>query len=253
MASAHTFSLLREAFTVGTMRFRSLGKSDREFGSKSQSVSCLGRGGWVWLPVGKLSALPQSLMSLAFSVEKTERLLLFLQDNPPWLSSDTVALFLGCTIFENCKSCRNGSWGGTLDDFYIKGIYCAECRAGWYGGDCMSKCPTQAGRDVGGREWWDRARAMLCLSSYSCTETLAKGTSRRRQTQLGSKQTYSQEKNSSPSTCLRGIVLALMSWWVRTLPNVCLGLVYFKTLTTVTPEIFCHLHFLDMLHYSPGV
>uniref|UniRef100_A0A8D2QHA8 Inactive serine protease PAMR1 n=1 Tax=Zonotrichia albicollis TaxID=44394 RepID=A0A8D2QHA8_ZONAL len=43
----------------------------------------------------------------------------------------------GCTIFENCKSCRNGSWGGTLDDFYIKGIYCAECRAGWYGGDCM--------------------------------------------------------------------------------------------------------------------
>ncbi|NWV01884.1 PAMR1 protease, partial [Upupa epops] len=43
----------------------------------------------------------------------------------------------GCTIFENCKSCCNGSWGGTLDDFYIKGIYCAECRAGWYGGDCM--------------------------------------------------------------------------------------------------------------------
>lgn len=43
----------------------------------------------------------------------------------------------GCTIFENCKTCRNGSWGGTLDDFYVKGIYCAECRAGWYGGDCM--------------------------------------------------------------------------------------------------------------------
>ncbi|KAH0516666.1 Inactive serine protease PAMR1 [Microtus ochrogaster] len=43
----------------------------------------------------------------------------------------------GCTIFENCKSCRNGSWGGTLDDFYVKGFYCAECRAGWYGGDCM--------------------------------------------------------------------------------------------------------------------
>lgn len=105
------------------------------------------------VPAGKLSAPRQSLMSLAFSVEKTERLLLFLQDNPPWLSSNTVALFLGCTIFENCKSCRNGSWGGTLDDFYIKGIYCAECRAGWYGGDCMSKCPTWAGRDVRGREW----------------------------------------------------------------------------------------------------
>uniref|UniRef100_A0A803WDV8 Inactive serine protease PAMR1 n=1 Tax=Ficedula albicollis TaxID=59894 RepID=A0A803WDV8_FICAL len=119
------------------MRFRSLGKSDQEFGSKSLSLSCLGRGGWVWFPEGKLSAPPQSLTSLASSVEKTERLLLLLRDNPPWLSPNTVALFLGCTIFENCKSCRNGSWGGTLDDFYIKGIYCAECRAGWYGGDCM--------------------------------------------------------------------------------------------------------------------
>ncbi|XP_071415570.1 inactive serine protease PAMR1 isoform X2 [Pithys albifrons albifrons] len=50
---------------------------------------------------------------------------------------DSCLIHPGCTIFENCKSCRNGSWGGTLDDFYIKGIYCAECRAGWYGGDCM--------------------------------------------------------------------------------------------------------------------
>uniref|UniRef100_A0A8B9FAV6 Inactive serine protease PAMR1 n=1 Tax=Amazona collaria TaxID=241587 RepID=A0A8B9FAV6_9PSIT len=52
---------------------------------------------------------------------------------------DSCLIHPGCTIFENCKSCRNGSWGGTLDDFYIKGIYCAACRAGWYGGDCMSK------------------------------------------------------------------------------------------------------------------
>ncbi|KAM9289797.1 inactive serine protease PAMR1 isoform 2-T2 [Cariama cristata] len=51
---------------------------------------------------------------------------------------DSCLIHPGCTIFENCKSCRNGSWGGTLDDFYIKGIYCAECRAGWYGGDCMT-------------------------------------------------------------------------------------------------------------------
>nr|XP_006124524.1 inactive serine protease PAMR1 isoform X2 [Pelodiscus sinensis] len=51
---------------------------------------------------------------------------------------DSCLIHPGCTIFENCKSCRNGSWGGTLDDFYIKGIYCAACRAGWYGGDCMS-------------------------------------------------------------------------------------------------------------------
>ncbi|KAM9554996.1 inactive serine protease PAMR1 isoform 6-T6 [Guaruba guarouba] len=50
---------------------------------------------------------------------------------------DSCLIHPGCTIFENCKSCRNGSWGGTLDDFYIKGIYCSACRAGWYGGDCM--------------------------------------------------------------------------------------------------------------------
>uniref|UniRef100_A0A8D2JQ66 Inactive serine protease PAMR1 n=1 Tax=Sciurus vulgaris TaxID=55149 RepID=A0A8D2JQ66_SCIVU len=50
---------------------------------------------------------------------------------------DSCLIHPGCTIFENCKSCRNGSWGGTLDDFYVKGFYCAECRAGWYGGDCM--------------------------------------------------------------------------------------------------------------------
>ncbi|NXW27431.1 PAMR1 protease, partial [Phaetusa simplex] len=82
---------------------------------------------------------------------------------------DSCLIHPGCTIFENCKSCRNGSWGGTLDNFYIKGIYCAECRAGWYGGDCMSKCPTWAGRHVRDSEWRDKARAMLCLSSYSCT------------------------------------------------------------------------------------
>ncbi|XP_009893899.1 PREDICTED: inactive serine protease PAMR1 isoform X3 [Charadrius vociferus] len=51
---------------------------------------------------------------------------------------DSCLIHPGCTIFENCKSCHNGSWGGTLDDFYIKGIYCAQCRAGWYGGDCMT-------------------------------------------------------------------------------------------------------------------
>ncbi|XP_015282120.1 PREDICTED: inactive serine protease PAMR1 isoform X3 [Gekko japonicus] len=51
---------------------------------------------------------------------------------------DSCLIHPGCMIFENCKSCRNGSWGGTLDNFYIKGTYCAECRAGWYGGDCMT-------------------------------------------------------------------------------------------------------------------
>ncbi|XP_063293960.1 inactive serine protease PAMR1 [Pelobates fuscus] len=50
---------------------------------------------------------------------------------------DSCLIHPGCTIFENCKTCQNGSWGGTLDDFYIKGSYCSQCRIGWYGGDCM--------------------------------------------------------------------------------------------------------------------
>nr|XP_015193970.1 PREDICTED: inactive serine protease PAMR1 isoform X2 [Lepisosteus oculatus] len=44
----------------------------------------------------------------------------------------------GCSIFENCKRCHNGTWG-VRDDFFIKGKYCTECRRGWSGGDCM-KC-----------------------------------------------------------------------------------------------------------------
>ncbi|XP_056271756.1 inactive serine protease PAMR1 isoform X4 [Pseudoliparis swirei] len=44
----------------------------------------------------------------------------------------------GCSIFENCKRCNNGTWG-PRDDFFITGKYCAECRPGWSGGDCM-KC-----------------------------------------------------------------------------------------------------------------
>ncbi|XP_063800223.1 inactive serine protease PAMR1 [Pseudophryne corroboree] len=50
---------------------------------------------------------------------------------------DSCLIHPGCSIFENCKSCHNGSWGGMLDDFYVKGTYCSECRIGWYGGDCM--------------------------------------------------------------------------------------------------------------------
>lgn len=44
----------------------------------------------------------------------------------------------GCSIFENCKRCNNGTWG-PRDDFFVKGQYCAECRPGWSGGDCLSK------------------------------------------------------------------------------------------------------------------
>lgn len=46
--------------------------------------------------------------------------------------------FAGCSIFENCKRCNNGTWG-PQDNFFISGKYCAECRPGWSGGDCMSK------------------------------------------------------------------------------------------------------------------
>uniref|UniRef100_A0A3B5MZH0 Peptidase domain containing associated with muscle regeneration 1b n=1 Tax=Xiphophorus couchianus TaxID=32473 RepID=A0A3B5MZH0_9TELE len=41
-----------------------------------------------------------------------------------------------CSIFENCKRCNNGTWG-PQDNFFINGKYCAECRPGWSGGDCM--------------------------------------------------------------------------------------------------------------------
>lgn len=54
----------------------------------------------------------------------------------------TVVLFLlflsGCSVFENCKRCNNGTWG-PRDDFFVSGRYCSECRPGWSGGDCMSK------------------------------------------------------------------------------------------------------------------
>lgn len=51
---------------------------------------------------------------------------------------DPCIIHPGCSIFENCKRCNNGTWG-PRDDFFISGRYCAECRPGWSGGDCM-KC-----------------------------------------------------------------------------------------------------------------
>ncbi|KAJ8003028.1 hypothetical protein DPEC_G00165110 [Dallia pectoralis] len=49
---------------------------------------------------------------------------------------DPCIIHPGCSIFENCKRCNNGTWG-PRDDFFVKGKYCAECRPGWSGGDCM--------------------------------------------------------------------------------------------------------------------
>ncbi|XP_062317947.1 inactive serine protease PAMR1 [Osmerus eperlanus] len=51
---------------------------------------------------------------------------------------DPCIIHPGCSIFENCKSCNNGTWG-PRDNFFVSGKYCAECRPGWTGGDCL-KC-----------------------------------------------------------------------------------------------------------------
>ncbi|XP_037538649.1 inactive serine protease PAMR1 [Nematolebias whitei] len=51
---------------------------------------------------------------------------------------DPCIIHPGCSIFENCKRCNNGTWA-PQDDFFINGKYCAECRPGWSGGDCR-KC-----------------------------------------------------------------------------------------------------------------
>ncbi|XP_042268809.1 inactive serine protease PAMR1 [Thunnus maccoyii] len=51
---------------------------------------------------------------------------------------DPCIIHPGCSIFENCKRCNNGTWG-PRDNFFVNGKYCAECRPGWSGGDCM-KC-----------------------------------------------------------------------------------------------------------------
>ncbi|XP_051234872.1 uncharacterized protein pamr1a isoform X1 [Dicentrarchus labrax] len=43
----------------------------------------------------------------------------------------------GCSLFENCKTCHNGTWKAN-DDFFVNGKYCRECRQGWSGGDCKT-------------------------------------------------------------------------------------------------------------------
>ncbi|CAB1338921.1 unnamed protein product [Coregonus sp. 'balchen'] len=40
-----------------------------------------------------------------------------------------------CSLFENCKTCHNGTWEAK-DDFFIRGRFCTDCRQGWAGGDC---------------------------------------------------------------------------------------------------------------------
>uniref|UniRef100_A0A671MKQ5 Peptidase domain containing associated with muscle regeneration 1 n=1 Tax=Sinocyclocheilus anshuiensis TaxID=1608454 RepID=A0A671MKQ5_9TELE len=50
---------------------------------------------------------------------------------------DPCTLHQGCSIFDNCKTCNNGTWQAK-DDFYIRGRYCTSCRRGWSGGDCLT-------------------------------------------------------------------------------------------------------------------
>ncbi|XP_031425544.1 inactive serine protease PAMR1 isoform X2 [Clupea harengus] len=50
---------------------------------------------------------------------------------------DPCIIHQGCSIFENCKTCNNGTWKAQ-DDFYIRKQFCTECRQGWSGGDCLT-------------------------------------------------------------------------------------------------------------------
>ncbi|CAN9506652.1 unnamed protein product [Ophioblennius macclurei] len=77
----------------------------------------------------------------------------------------------GCSLFENCKTCHNGTWKAN-DDFFVDGKYCTECRQGWSGGDC---------RTCGGVI--HRAQGHIALESYPtnarCEWTLHAGRGRR--------------------------------------------------------------------------
>ncbi|KAM7424577.1 hypothetical protein PAMA_000769 [Pampus argenteus] len=50
---------------------------------------------------------------------------------------DPCIIHPGCSLFENCKTCHNGTWKAN-DDFFVNGKYCTECRQGWSGGDCKT-------------------------------------------------------------------------------------------------------------------
>ncbi|XP_059210013.1 inactive serine protease PAMR1 [Centropristis striata] len=50
---------------------------------------------------------------------------------------DPCIIHPGCSLFENCKTCHNGTWKAN-DDFFVNGKFCTECRQGWSGGDCKT-------------------------------------------------------------------------------------------------------------------
>ncbi|XP_062405884.1 inactive serine protease PAMR1 [Sardina pilchardus] len=72
-----------------------------------------------------------------------------------------------CSIFENCKTCNNGTWK-PQDDFYIREQYCTECRQGWSGGDCMSKFREQYCTEC--RQGWSGGDCMSKFREQYCTE-----------------------------------------------------------------------------------
>ncbi|XP_034733400.1 inactive serine protease PAMR1 [Etheostoma cragini] len=67
---------------------------------------------------------------------------------------DPCIIHPGCSLFENCKTCNNGTWKAN-DDFFVNGKYCTECRQGWSGGDC---------RKCGGVI--QRAQGLIAMESY---------------------------------------------------------------------------------------
>ncbi|XP_029904515.1 inactive serine protease PAMR1 [Myripristis murdjan] len=67
---------------------------------------------------------------------------------------DPCIIHPGCSLFENCKTCHNGTWQAN-DDFFVNGRFCTECRQGWSGGDC---------RTCGGV--LQRAQGHVALDSY---------------------------------------------------------------------------------------
>ncbi|XP_074522229.1 inactive serine protease PAMR1 [Halichoeres trimaculatus] len=50
---------------------------------------------------------------------------------------DPCIIHPGCSLFENCKTCNNGTWRAN-DNFFVNEKYCTECRQGWSGGDCRT-------------------------------------------------------------------------------------------------------------------
>ncbi|XP_034437025.1 inactive serine protease PAMR1-like isoform X2 [Hippoglossus hippoglossus] len=67
---------------------------------------------------------------------------------------DPCIIHPGCSLFENCKTCHNGTWRAN-DDFFVNGKFCTECRQGWSGGDCKT---------CGGVI--QRAQGLVVLESY---------------------------------------------------------------------------------------